>query len=61
MGEMPENILILYGDTPLISASHLNHLVRIIEDGADSALLAFKEDKSNSYGRVFVKDSFSSL
>ena len=58
MGEIPENILILYGDTPLISASHLNHLVRIIEDGADSALLAFKEDKSNSYGRVFVKDSY---
>ncbi|MEE2704781.1 MAG: bifunctional UDP-N-acetylglucosamine diphosphorylase/glucosamine-1-phosphate N-acetyltransferase GlmU [Pseudomonadota bacterium] len=58
MDDIPDNILILYGDTPLISSSNLNHLVKIIEDGSEAALLAFKEENLNSYGRVFVKDNY---
>ena len=48
------NVIILYGDTPLITASSLNRLIGFLDSGADSALLAFRYNESNSYGRVFV-------
>lgn len=48
------NILILYGDVPLITFSTLNSLLTKLQDGVDLAVLAFECKESSDYGRLEV-------
>ena len=44
--------LVMFGDTPLITAATLNQLTHRIKDGADIAVLGFHTDDPTGYGRL---------
>jgi bifunctional UDP-N-acetylglucosamine pyrophosphorylase/glucosamine-1-phosphate N-acetyltransferase len=44
--------LVMFGDTPLITAATLNQLTHRIKDGADIAVLGFHTDDPAGYGRL---------
>ena len=45
-------VLILYGDTPLITSETLARLCRACEGGAGAAVLGFRPDDPGAYGRL---------
>jgi bifunctional UDP-N-acetylglucosamine pyrophosphorylase / glucosamine-1-phosphate N-acetyltransferase len=51
----PDDILILYGDTPLIRPATLLRLRKAIAEGAAVAVLGFRPDDPAGYGRLIVK------
>ena len=51
-----DDILILFGDTPLIRPPVLQHLRKAIADGAAVALLGFRPADPAGYGRLLVGD-----
>jgi len=53
--DLSETVLIVYGDTPLISSETLGMLVKEQSAGADLAVLAFQQKGSNSYGRLITE------
>ena len=51
------NILILYGDTPLLSADTMFELGNCLDGGKDLAVLGFKAKNPQGYGRLLVNDA----
>ena len=52
---LPQNealLLILYGDTPFVNTATINKMVEEKNNGANIVVLGFKEEKSNSYGKL---------
>ncbi len=52
--ENHEDLLILYGDSPLISKSSIKELRRLRENGADLAVLGFNSKNPKNYGRLIL-------
>jgi bifunctional UDP-N-acetylglucosamine pyrophosphorylase/glucosamine-1-phosphate N-acetyltransferase len=50
----PDDILIAYGDTPLIRPASLLRLRNAIADGASAAVLGFRAADASGYGRLIV-------
>ena len=50
------DVLVLYGDTPLITAETLLKLREGLADGADIAVLGFHARNPQGYGRLLVRD-----
>jgi bifunctional UDP-N-acetylglucosamine pyrophosphorylase/glucosamine-1-phosphate N-acetyltransferase len=56
LAEWGEDVLILYGDTPLLRAETLLALRRRLGEGADIAVLGFKAADPTGYGRLLLDD-----
>ena len=52
----PDDILIVFGDTPLIAPATLQRLRAPLVKGAAIAVLAFRPENPTGYGRVIVRD-----
>ena len=50
------DLVVLYGDTPLIPASAIEALFGEIEGGADVGVLGFEAEDPGAYGRLMVDD-----
>ncbi|WP_421786080.1 bifunctional UDP-N-acetylglucosamine diphosphorylase/glucosamine-1-phosphate N-acetyltransferase GlmU [Hyphobacterium sp.] len=50
------NVIVLYGDTPLITAATVEKVFTALEAGASVAVLGFTPDDPAAYGRLIVKD-----
>jgi bifunctional UDP-N-acetylglucosamine pyrophosphorylase/glucosamine-1-phosphate N-acetyltransferase len=53
--EGADDVLVLFGDTPLVRADVLTRLRQAIADGAGVALLGFMPDDPTGYGRLIMK------
>ena len=51
----PDDVVILYGDTPLLSAATLKRLRSALAKGADVVVLGFRSDNPEGYGRLLVE------
>ena len=52
------DVLVLYGDTPLITTDTINHMLKKKEDEkADIILLAFDKEEENRYGHIICSDA----
>lgn len=51
-----DDVLILYGDTPLIRPQTLTRIRQRLADGADLVVLGFEPDDPTGYGRLIVVD-----
>src|SRR5680860_1192777 len=51
-----DDILIVFGDTPLIAAETLLRMRRALALGADVGVLGFRTDAPTGYGRLLEKD-----
>jgi bifunctional UDP-N-acetylglucosamine pyrophosphorylase/glucosamine-1-phosphate N-acetyltransferase len=51
-----DDVLIVYGDTPLVQPASLARLRSAIADGAAVAVLGFRASDSTGYGRLIVED-----
>ncbi|MBO0717561.1 MAG: bifunctional UDP-N-acetylglucosamine diphosphorylase/glucosamine-1-phosphate N-acetyltransferase GlmU [Rhizobiales bacterium] len=52
-----DDILIVYGDTPLVQPASLSRLRAAIADGAAVAVLGFRASDSTGYGRLIVDNN----
>jgi len=52
----PDDILIVYGDTPLLRPASLLRLRNAIADGASAAVLGFRAASPSGYGRLIVSN-----
>ena len=50
------NVLILYGDTPLLRAETLNAVRAELDGGADLVAIGFEADNPTGYGRLLLDD-----
>jgi len=50
------NLLVLYGDTPLLTAATLKRLIAALDSGADFAALGFRAADPSGYGRMIVEN-----
>lgn len=50
-------VLVLYGDTPLLTREALDGLVKALRDDADVGVLGFVADDPTGYGRLLVNDA----
>ena len=55
IGRRPDDILVVYGDTPLIRAATLTRLRAPLAAGAAIAVLAFQPADPSGYGRLVVQ------
>jgi len=53
--QRPDDILVLYGDTPLIRPATLSHLRAPLANDADIAVLGFQAADPTGYGRLIMK------
>lgn len=51
-----DDVLVLFGDTPLLRPKTLNRMRQYLAQGADVAVLGFKTDTPHGYGRMLEKD-----
>jgi bifunctional UDP-N-acetylglucosamine pyrophosphorylase/glucosamine-1-phosphate N-acetyltransferase len=54
LGEFPGNVLVLFGDAPLLTAATLGKLVNRLQAGADIATLGFLAANPTGYGRMIT-------
>ena len=47
-----DDILVLFGDTPLLQSKTLQRMRQCLADGADVAVLGFHTDTPEGYGRL---------
>ena len=52
LGDFSGNVLVLFGDAPLLSAATLGRLVARLDSGADIAALGFHAADPTGYGRM---------
>jgi bifunctional UDP-N-acetylglucosamine pyrophosphorylase/glucosamine-1-phosphate N-acetyltransferase len=52
-----DDLLVVFGDTPLISAATLQRLRAALEQGAALAVLGFRAADPTGYGRLLVKEN----
>jgi bifunctional UDP-N-acetylglucosamine pyrophosphorylase/glucosamine-1-phosphate N-acetyltransferase len=50
-----DQVIVLYGDTPLVSASTLRRIRRRLAGGADMVVVGFRPDDPGRYGRLVVE------
>ncbi len=50
------NVIVLYGDTPLITPETVEKVFAALEAGASVAVLGFTPEEAGAYGRLVVKD-----
>ena len=55
--KLNENILILYGDCPLISEKSIKELLKLKNTGVDLAVLGFESQNPKGYGRMVLDSS----
>ena len=55
LGDFAGNVLILFGDAPLLSAATLSRLVGRLSSGADIAALGFRAADPTGYGRMICE------
>ncbi|UES57891.1 bifunctional UDP-N-acetylglucosamine diphosphorylase/glucosamine-1-phosphate N-acetyltransferase GlmU [Roseibium aggregatum] len=51
-----DDVLILFGDTPLVTADTIGKVRRALSDGADLAVLGFETQQPFGYGRLLTDD-----
>jgi len=51
-----DDVLVLYGDTPLITADTLTRMRRALADGASVAVLGFNASDPSGYGRLIIEN-----
>src|SRR6201999_3234090 len=51
-----DDLIIAFGDTPLISAATFTRLRAALKQGATLAVLGFRAADPTGYGRLFVED-----
>ena len=51
-----DDILVIFGDTPLIGEQTLRNARAALADGADVAVIGFRTDNPHGYGRLIEKD-----
>jgi bifunctional UDP-N-acetylglucosamine pyrophosphorylase / glucosamine-1-phosphate N-acetyltransferase len=51
-----EDVLVVFGDTPLIEASTLRHMRRELAKGASCVVLGFEAGNAHGYGRLVERD-----
>lgn len=56
MDEPAEDILVLFGDTPLITPGSVETVRNALADGADVAVLGFEAADPFGYGRLLIRD-----
>jgi bifunctional UDP-N-acetylglucosamine pyrophosphorylase/glucosamine-1-phosphate N-acetyltransferase len=49
-------VIVLFGDTPLITSDLVLQIVKALSDGADVAVVGFEAADPSGYGRLIVKD-----
>ncbi|WP_428696864.1 bifunctional UDP-N-acetylglucosamine diphosphorylase/glucosamine-1-phosphate N-acetyltransferase GlmU [Stappia sp.] len=54
--DTPDQVLVLFGDTPLVSAQTLLRVSARLESGADIAVLGFHAADPTGYGRLLVRE-----
>jgi bifunctional UDP-N-acetylglucosamine pyrophosphorylase/glucosamine-1-phosphate N-acetyltransferase len=54
--DTPDEILVLFGDTPLVTATTLERVCGRLADGADVAVLGFHAADPTGYGRLLMSD-----
>ncbi|WP_417767640.1 bifunctional UDP-N-acetylglucosamine diphosphorylase/glucosamine-1-phosphate N-acetyltransferase GlmU [Stappia sp.] len=54
--DTPDQVLVLFGDTPLVSAHTLARVSARLESGADVAVLGFHAADPTGYGRLLTQD-----
>ena len=50
-------VLVLYGDTPLVSPESIRKLAAAIENGADMAVIGFHAKDPKGYGRLITSEA----
>jgi bifunctional UDP-N-acetylglucosamine pyrophosphorylase / glucosamine-1-phosphate N-acetyltransferase len=55
LGDFPGNVLVLFGDAPLLTAATLGRLVKSLQAGADIATLGFQAANPTGYGRMITE------
>ena len=56
LSEDYDDVLVLFGDTPLLRSETLGHMRQCLAEGADVAVLGFRTDDPFGYGRLLEKD-----
>ena len=56
LARQPDDVLIVYGDTPLVQPASLARLRKAVAEGAAVAVLGFRASDSTGYGRLIVDD-----
>ena len=51
-----DDVLILYGDTPLVTGESILEVRKELEQGSDLAVLGFDAENPQGYGRIIIKD-----
>ena len=51
-----DDILVIFGDTPLVTAETLRRSRTVLADGADVAVLGFRTGRPHGYGRLIVRE-----
>lgn len=54
--QAPDDVLVLFGDTPLITPETLQTLRKHLADGADVVVLGFETEDPSGYGRLLVEE-----
>ncbi len=52
----PDAVVVLFGDSPLITPASIERALARVRGGADIAVLAFRTDTPTGYGRVLMAD-----
>lgn len=55
VGSNDQPVLVLFGDSPLVTAETCQRMANAIADGADLCVLGFKTDTPSGYGRLVTK------
>ena len=50
-------VLVLYGDTPLVSPESIRKLAMAVENGADMAVIGFHAKNPKGYGRLITSEA----
>ena len=50
-----DDVLVLFGDTPLVLPQTINNMKQALQNGADISVLGFKASKPAGYGRLIVE------
>ncbi len=51
-----DDVLVIFGDTPLVRPETLMHSRKMLADGADVAVIGFRTDKPQGYGRLIEQN-----
>ena len=56
ISEVPDVLLVTFGDTPLMTGNTLRRATTAISDGASVAVLGFQTDRPTGYGRLIERN-----